>query len=103
MNIDQDVQHHIIPWWEYFLGVMLFGAYREFERRIGLVSNGRGIKTAMVVDAITHFLGDLTIRDIQGRCPNVGIDLIRRILREQRDAGKIECLGRGPSATWRNT
>ncbi len=98
-----DVQHPIIPWWEYFLGVMLFGAYREFERRVGLVSTGRGTKTAMVVDAITHFLGDFTIRDIQGRCPNVGIDLIRRILREQRDAGKIECLGRGPSATWRNT
>jgi len=97
-----DMQHDILPWWEYFLGVMLFGAYQEFERRVGLVATGRGTKTAMVLDAIAHLMGDFTIRDIQERCPNVGIDLIRRILRDQKNAGKIECLGRGPSATWRN-
>jgi len=97
-----DMRHNILPWWEYFLGVMLFGAYQEFERRVGLVAAGRGTKTAMVLDAIDHFIGDFTIRDLQERCPNVGIDLIRRILRWQRNAGKIECLGRGPSAAWRN-
>ncbi|MEW6664979.1 MAG: Fic family protein [Thermodesulfobacteriota bacterium] len=95
-------QHAILPWWEYFLGVMLFGSYREFEHRVGLVTTGRGTKTAMVLDAIGHFMGDFTIRDLQERCPNVGIDLIRRILKEQRNLGKLECLGRGPSAKWRN-
>ena len=92
----------ILPWWEYFLGVMLFGSYQEFERRVGLVTAGRGSKTAMILDAIGHFMSDFTIRDLQERCPQVGIDLIRRILREQRNAGKLECLGRGPNARWRN-
>jgi Fic family protein len=97
-----DMRHNILPWWEYFLGVMLFGSYREFERRVGLVATGRGTKTAMVLDAIRHFRGDFTIRELQELCPNVGIDLIRRILRSQRNTGKLECLGRGPTAAWRN-
>ena len=98
-----EAEHVILPWWEYFLGVMLFGAYQEFERRVGLVNTGRGSKTAMILDAIGHFKSDFTIRDIQECCPQVGIDLIRRILRGQRNAGKVECLGRGPNARWRNS
>ena len=97
-----EAEHAILPWWEYFMGVMLFGAYQEFERRVGLVTTGRGSKTAMILDAIGHFMSDFSIRDLQERCPQVGIDLIRRILREQRNAGKLECLGRGPNARWRN-
>lgn len=94
--------HPILPWWEYFLGVMLFGSYREFERRVGLFNGGRGTKTAMVLDAIGHFRNDFTIREIQDICPHVGIDLIRKILRDQKKSGKLECLGRGPNAKWRN-
>lgn len=97
-----ETQHSLLPWWEYFLGVMLLGVYQEFERRVGLVTTGRGTKTAMVLDGLKRFVGDFTIRDLQERCPNVGIDLIRRILREERNAGRIECLGRGPNARWRN-
>jgi Fic family protein len=97
-----EMQHAILPWWEYFLGVMLFGSYKEFERRVGLITTGRGTKTAMVLDAIGHFKGDFTIRELQESCPHVGIDLIRRILREQKNMGMLECLGRGPNAKWRN-
>jgi fido (protein-threonine AMPylation protein) len=97
-----EMQHNILPWWEYFLGVMLFGSYQEFEGRVGLITTGRGTKTAMVLDAIGHFRSDFTIRDLQESCPHVGVDLIRRILREQKNLGKLECLGRGPNAKWRN-
>ena len=84
------------------MGVMLFGSYQEFERRVGLITTGRGTKTAMVLDAIEHFRGDFTIRDLQESCPHVGIDLIRKILGKQKNKGKLECLGRGPNAKWRN-
>jgi Fic family protein len=30
-------QHNLLPWWEYFLGVMVLSAYREFETRVGVV------------------------------------------------------------------
>jgi hypothetical protein len=96
------MQHAILPWWEYFLGVILFGSCKEFERRVELFTTGRGTKTAMVLDAIGHFRSDFIIRDLQESCPHVGIDLIRRILREQKNVGRLDCLGRGPNAKWRN-
>jgi hypothetical protein len=40
-------------------------------------------------------------RPDQKRCHAVGIDLIRRILRQERDSNRLECLGRGPDARWR--
>ena len=97
-----EAKHSLQPWWEYFLGVMLLGTYKEFERRVGLVTSRRGSKTEMALDTIRRFIGDFTIRDVQERCPNVGVDLLRRILREERAAGRLKCLGRGPTAKWRN-
>ncbi|MUG97601.1 cell filamentation protein Fic [Scytonema sp. UIC 10036] len=94
-------KHSLSPWWEYFLGVVVLSAYREFEKRVGLVTSAKGAKTAMVLDAVSNIPGDFSIKDVQERCPTVGIDLIRRILRQERDAGRLECLGRGPDARWR--
>jgi len=94
-------QHLLLSWWEYFLGVMLLGAYREFEERMTIVATGRGTKTAMILDMINRMAKDFSISDLRERCPHVGVDLIRRILRKERHAGRLECLGRGPDARWR--
>ncbi|NNK96322.1 MAG: Fic family protein [Desulfobacterales bacterium] len=94
-------KHSLLPWLEYFLGVVILGAFREFENRTGLVAGGRGTKTAMVIDAINRFSGDFSIGEIKERCPTVGIDMIRRVLRRERDEGKITCVGRGPQAKWK--
>jgi Fic family protein len=92
--------HVLTPWTEYFVGVLV-AAYRQFEARTGILTTSRGAKTAMVLEAIERFHGDFSVREIQEQCPNVGVDLIRRILREQRNSSKLECLGRGPAARWR--
>ena len=94
-------EHNLLPWWEYFLGVMLLSAYREFEQRVGYVNAAKGTKTAMVLDAIRSLPREFSIRELQERCPTVSIDLIRRLLRRQKDAGVVECLGRGVDARWR--
>jgi len=94
-------QHSLLPWWEYFLGVLVLSAYRDFEQRVGLVTSTKGAKTAMVLDSINNIVGDFSIKHLQEQCPTVGIDLIRRILRQERKAGRLECLGRGPDARWR--
>ncbi|KAF0221304.1 MAG: Filamentation induced by cAMP protein [Geobacteraceae bacterium] len=91
------------PW--HYVNYLLFilkTAYREFESRVGDVSAAKGAKTATVLEAIRSMHGDFSIKDIQKRCPAVGIDLIRRILRQEREATRLECLGRGPDAHWRN-
>ncbi|MFI0434602.1 MAG: hypothetical protein ACH350_02590 [Parachlamydiaceae bacterium] len=53
------------------------------------------------MEIISHFQGELSIQELQELCPTVGIDLIRRILREEKNGGLLECLGRGPFAKWK--
>ena len=52
-------------------------------------------------ESVARAAGEFSVGQVQEQCPSVGIDLIRRILREQKQAGKRECLGRGPAASWR--
>jgi Fic family protein len=92
--------HDPNPWWSYWLGTLLV-AYREFSDRAALLTNRRGAKTAMVLDAIRRTPGDFTIAELRRMVPGVGDDLLRRILRAERIARRIERLGDGPAARWR--
>jgi Fic family protein len=93
-------RHSLLPWWNYFLGVMLLAAYREFEERVGLVQTARGAKGALVLSALKQMPPRFTISQLMEKCPTVGIDYIRKVLRSQRDAGKLKTTGRGPDAAW---
>ncbi len=93
-------KHNLLPWWEYFLGVMLLSAYREFEQRVGTISSTKGTKKAMVLDVINSLPEEFAIAELQEQCPTVSIDHIRRILRSEKKAGKLECMGRGADARW---
>jgi Fic family protein len=92
-------RHDLSPWTEYLLGVII-RAYREFEGRVGLVTQARGAKSEMVRAAIHGCSGPFAIRQIHNACPNVSIDLIRSILRQEREAGRVEAMGRGRDALW---
>jgi hypothetical protein len=74
---------------------------RDFEQRVGLMTTARGAKTEMVLAAIQTLHGEFSVKTLRERCPHVGVDLIRRLLREERQAGRLACLGRGPDARWR--
>jgi Fic family protein len=89
--------------WPYvnYLLFILKNACREFEGRVGDIAASKGAKTATILDAIRNTRGDFSVKDLQNQCPSVGIDLIRRILRLEREANRLECLGRGPDARWR--
>jgi len=95
-----DGKHDLRPWIEYFLGVMLMSAYREFENRVGMVETAKGAKAAMIIGAIEKLPVRFTIADVATRCPTVGIDHIRKTLRSERDAGNLRSEGRGPKAMW---
>jgi Fic family protein len=93
-------QHTLAPWRDYLLGTIV-AAYRELERRTELVTAAPGAKRAMVRDVIEHFVGEFTIAELEGACPTVGRDTIRFVLKDMRDQGKVECLGKGRWAKWR--
>jgi len=89
------------PW--PYVGYVLYvlkTAYREFEDRVGRISSPRGAKTGLVTAAVAHQRGEFSVADLQRECPGVGIDLIRRVLKNLRAEDKVKCLGRGQSARW---
>jgi Fic family protein len=89
--------------WPYinFVLYVLKEAYRELERRVGETRARRGEKRETVVAAIERAAAPFSIADLQRECPGVSVDMIRHVLKAERQQGRVECLGRGPSARWR--
>ena len=93
-------RHDPFPWINYFWGVLL-KAYREFEERVGTIrSASRGTKGDEIRNAVRRRIGPFAISDIEGDCPNVSRDMIRKILRQLRDDRVIVRQGRGRGAKW---
>lgn len=91
--------------WHYinFVCFIFKSAYREFEEQLDRLPQPRGEKTAMVQDAVKSFPSDFSVADILRKCPIVGIDMIRRVLKDLQAQGVIECLSRGRNAKWNKT
>src|SRR5215210_390835 len=84
-----------------FLLYILKLAYGEFESRIGQTASPKGAKTKMVEAAVESLKEPFTIGDLERACPGVSRDMVRRVLRQLKEAGRVEPLGRGPGAQWR--
>jgi Fic family protein len=90
------------PYVNYVLFI-LKTACREFEERLQGVKGERGEKTALVLRAIDKASESFRVREIQGRCPGVSVDMVRHVLKNLRSKGRLECMGRGQNAEWRKT
>jgi Fic family protein len=93
-------KHDPWPYINYILFI-LKQSYREFEGRVGTVVSPKGAKTEIVEAAIEKIIGSFTLTGLERACPGVSRDMIRKVLRDLQAAGKIECVGRGPGASWR--
>lgn len=93
-------KHALLPWVEYFLGVLV-AAYREFEQRVGMLTTARGAKTEMVLAAIQHLPDGFRMVDLERLCPNVTRDMIRVVLNKLKKEGAVWCEGAGAGAIWR--
>lgn len=94
-------KHSLVPWWEYFLGVMLLGAYRTFSERVGAITATRGAKREMIVDVVSRVPHEFQFADVERACPGVSRPTINRALADLRRAGKIKCVKAGRDAVWR--
>ena len=95
-----DGAHDVLPWLEYFWGVLL-RAYDEFGKRAGSLVEGRGSKTALVRAAVNRRTQPFAISELEEDCPGVSRDMVRHVLRAMRDEGLIVVEGRGRGARWR--
>jgi Fic family protein len=91
--------HNPWPYVNYLL-FTLKTAYRELEERVNQTASPRGAKTELIRKAIDRLPISFRVADLQRQCPGVSVDLIRRVLKNLRAAGKVECLGRGQNAQW---
>lgn len=95
-------KHDPWPYINYILSIIRT-AYREFEQRLGRIQSPKGEKTSLVFHAIDTTLGPFSVAELQNKCPNVSVDMIRRVLKNLRAKDQVECLGRGQNARWQKT
>lgn len=95
-----DARHSLVPWWEYFIGVMLVKAYRQFEERVGVTTARRGAKRDMIRDAVNRLPNRFRYADLERALPAVSRPTIARALRELRTEGAVRCVNPGRDATW---
>jgi hypothetical protein len=53
---------------EYFVGVMLVKAYREFEDRVGITSAKRGAKWDMIRGVVSRLPNEFRYADLERAC-----------------------------------
>lgn len=92
-------EHDLVPWTEYFLGVVL-NSYRELMERVDVITSSRGNKSQRVEDAIDHLIGEFSVEDLRHRCPDISPATIDRVLAKLRKEGRISPQGVGRGAKW---
>lgn len=92
--------HNLQFWAEYFLGVLI-AAYREFEQRVGELTATRGAKTQMILDGLRGLPETFRVSELRNACPNVSLDMIRKVLDRLKTDGAVVCKGKGRNAVWR--
>jgi len=95
----QDGSHNPWPYIDYLLFILKM-AYQELESRLNSARSPRGAKTGQIEAAVKSFPGPFTFAELEKSCMGTSHDMIRKVLRDLRDAGAVECLGRGPGAQW---
>jgi Fic family protein len=93
-------RHDLVPWWEYFLGVMMLGCYREFEKRVGAITVRHGAKREMIIDTVRRLPTEFRVGDIKRSCPGISQATINRTLAQMRRDRQIRCLTAGRDAIW---
>lgn len=84
-----------------YLLYILKQAYSIFEVRVDNAASPRGEKTAMIEAAILTLSNEFRIAELRKLVPGASLDMIRKVLRDNRDRGLLKATGRGQNATWK--
>jgi hypothetical protein len=98
----EEGENDLLPWLDFFLSV-LREAYQRFQDLAEDLEGIRGTKTARIVVALSDFARgtSFSLGSLIEACPGIHRDMVRRVLWELQNEGKVESLGRGPGALWR--
>ena len=88
----------VVPWWNYFLDV-LRRAYDELDLQMGSVE-ARPAKGDLVRQTILTQVELFTLGDLAAQVPAASPQLIKKVLAEMKQQGKVRLFGRGRGARW---
>jgi biotin operon repressor len=88
-----------MPWINYFWGVLI-RSYKELEERVANLDAGKGQKSQLVIQTIEKKWKPFSISEIEEECLGISRELIRNVIREMKDQGKLIPKGKGRGAKW---
>jgi len=90
------------PWlYINFLLYILKKAYSEFNEQVKKIKSPKGAKTELVIEQIRKMNGEFTLSQLQSKCPDVSLDMVRKVLKDLQKLEKVVSKGRGVGARWR--
>ena len=66
-----------------------------------MITSERGAKSSLVLDIINKSESDFSLLDLKEKCPSVSVDMIRKILNDEKKSGRLLPIGFGRDAKWR--
>lgn len=91
-------KNEILPWWNYFLSLVR-AAYRELEIQVESAA-ARPAKSDLVRRTVLAQVEEFTLADLATQLPTTSRQLIKKVLADLKERGKIRLEGRGRSARW---
>lgn len=91
-------KNEILPWWNYFLGIVRSG-YKDFESQVTSAAS-HGAKSDLVRRTVLDQAGEFTLADLAAELPSASPQLIKKVLSELKDMGRMRLIGRGRGAKW---
>jgi Fic family protein len=92
-------QHDLMPWAEYFIGVVLLTACMRFESNLKSAQETPS-KGAAVINSMRRLPKFFKFVDLQRMCPHVSDATIKATLTALKKKRLVKCARRGRDATW---
>jgi Fic family protein len=92
-------ENEILPWWNFFLRMVRSG-YKDFESQVTLAT-ARSAKSDLVRRIVLEQAGDFTLADLSAEVPSASPQLIKKVLSELKNEGRVRLSGRGRGAKWK--
>lgn len=78
---------------------MLRSAYKEFERQVESIE-ARPAKSDLARQTAIAQMEPFTLADMAAQLPSASPQLIKKVLAEMKQAGRVRLVGRGRGARW---
>ncbi len=93
-------KHDTLAWTNYFLSTLKV-AYQDLKERVELSKDGDS-QSSLLSQTIKSFQVSFSVADVQNIHPQIGRELIKKVLFKMKEEGQIKLEGKGRGARYRN-